>query len=95
MTVRNTTLSHDIRPGPQSQPAIRSISFQDPQAALAGGVGDFKAAPAFGLFFGGFFAMGGLLILGCLLWFDLVYLAYPLAAGYALIGPFAAAGCTR
>lgn len=42
--------------------------------------------------FGAVYAFGGLAILGCLIWFDLVYLAYPLAAGFVLVGPFAAAG---
>jgi uncharacterized membrane protein len=91
MTIQNTTLSSDAQPRPPSAPAIRSITHRDLRAALTAGLEDFKAAPAFGLVFGGFFALGGLIILACLFWLDLVYLAYPLAAGYALIGPFAAA----
>ena len=35
---------------------------------------------------------GGIAILLCLMAFGLVYLAYPLAAGFAMIGPFVATG---
>lgn len=73
-------------------PAIRTIAWRDVREAIHAGVRDFKAAPAFGLFFGGFYALGGLLVVACLAWLGLSYLAYPLAAGYAMLGPFAAAG---
>jgi uncharacterized membrane protein len=73
-------------------PVIRSIAWRDVREAIDAGIADFRAAPGCGLFFGGFYALGGLMILASLVWLDLVYLAYPLAAGYALVGPFAAAG---
>jgi uncharacterized membrane protein len=73
-------------------PSVRSIAWQDVREALDAGVADFRAAPAFGLFFGGIYAAGGLLILACLFWAGMAYLVYPLAAGFVLIGPFAAAG---
>ncbi len=45
-----------------------------------------------GCLFGALYAGGGIVILLCLTAFGLVYLAYPLAAGFALIGPFVAIG---
>ena len=48
--------------------------------------------PLYGLAFGALYAAGGNAILFCLTAFGLVYLAYPLAAGFALIGPFVAIG---
>jgi uncharacterized membrane protein len=42
--------------------------------------------------FGALYAAGGIAILLSLTAFGMVYLAYPLAAGFALIGPFVAIG---
>jgi uncharacterized membrane protein len=56
------------------------------------GLRDFQAMPFYGLLFGALYASGGNVILLCLTAFGLVYLAYPLAAGFALIGPFVAIG---
>lgn len=89
MTQDNDTTTTISRP---QEPVIRQISFNDLVDSLSAGVRDFQAYPAFGLFFGAIYALGGLAILGCALWWDLVYLVYPLAAGFALIGPFVAVG---
>lgn len=78
--------------GRQQEPVIRPIAFNDLVDALSAGLRDFQAYPAFGLAFGGIYALGGLAILGCALWWDLLYLVYPLAAGFVLIGPFVAVG---
>ena len=48
--------------------------------------------PLYGLAFGAFYAAGGIAIVLCLTAFGMVYLAYPLAAGFAMIGPFVAIG---
>ena len=79
-------------PGRRADPVIRRIGFGDLVDALSAGLRDFQAHPAFGLFFGAVYAVGGLVILGCALLWDLVYLVYPLAAGFTLIGPFVAIG---
>ncbi|MFZ5738006.1 MAG: DUF2189 domain-containing protein [Pseudomonadota bacterium] len=73
-------------------PVVRRITIADIAEALGQGLRDFQAAPLYGLAFGAFYAAGGLLILACLTAFHMVYLAYPLAAGFALIGPFVALG---
>ena len=90
--MENLTLAQGVETRPPATPVIGSIALADVRQALRAGFADFRAAPGFGLFFGGFFAAGGIAILSCLFLLDLVYLAYPLAAGYGLIGPFAAAG---
>lgn len=56
------------------------------------GLRDFSAAPLYGLFFSGIYAIGGWLLILLLLYFDLPSLVYPLAAGFALIAPFIASG---
>ena len=43
--------------------------------------------PLYGLAFGALYAAGGIAVLLCLTAFSMVYLAYPLAAGFAMIGP--------
>ena len=75
------------------QPQVRDITGADIVEALAAGIADFRAAPAYGLFFGGFYAIGGLFLLWLTFATGLGYLAYPFAAGFALIGPFVAVGC--
>ncbi|UTD26137.1 DUF2189 domain-containing protein [Bradyrhizobium sp. WD16] len=77
--------------GPRD-PVVRSITASDIAEALAQGLRDFRAAPLYGLAFGAFYALGGLLIVLCVTAFGAVYLAYPLAAGFALVGPFVAVG---
>jgi uncharacterized membrane protein len=59
---------------------------------LGAGLRDFQAAPLYGLAFGAFYAAGGMLIVLSLTAFHMVYLAYPLGAGFALLGPFVALG---
>ena len=73
-------------------PVVRRIAIHDVIEAFIAGLRDFQAAPLFGLFFGGIYALGGLSILMSLTRFGMPYLAYPLAAGFVLIGPFVAVG---
>lgn len=53
---------------------------------------DFAAAPAWGIFFGGGFALAGYALIMLLEYYRSVWLILPLALGFPLIGPFAAAG---
>jgi len=73
-------------------PVVRRITAADVAEALSQGLRDFQAMPLYGLGFGAFYALGGIFIVLSLTSFGLVYLAYPLAAGFALIGPFVAIG---
>ncbi|MCC6776145.1 MAG: DUF2189 domain-containing protein [Hyphomicrobiales bacterium] len=76
----------------RSDPVVRQISAADVAEALGAGLRDFQAAPRYGLAFGVLYALGGLLIVLSVTAAGMVYLAYPLAAGFALIGPFVAIG---
>lgn len=70
----------------------RDLTEADLRAALAAGWDDFKANPAFGLFFAAFYVIGGMLLYfglfarGEAAWF------IPIAAGFPLFAPFAAVG---
>ena len=73
-------------------PVVRRITSADIAEALGQGLRDFQAVPLYGLAFGALYAGGGIVILLSLTAFDMIYLAYPLAAGFALLGPFVAIG---
>jgi uncharacterized membrane protein len=73
-------------------PVVRRITIADIADAFAHGLRDFQALPLDGLAFGALYAAGGIIIVLCLTQLGMVYLAYPLAAGLALLGPFAALG---
>jgi uncharacterized membrane protein len=66
--------------------------IEDIVVSLEKGVRDFRTAPQYGLFFGLAYAAAGWLILALLWYFEMPYLAYPLAMGFAIIAPFAATG---
>src|SRR5512139_3727824 len=73
-------------------PVVRPVGATDIAEALVEGLRDFQALPLYGLCFGALYAAGGIAIVLCLTAFGMVYLVYPLAAGFALIGPFVAIG---
>lgn len=73
-------------------PETRKVSMEDVKAALSAGWSDFKRAPAFGLFFGGVFTLIGVLIAYMLIIQGTSYWVLPVAAGFPLVGPFAAVG---
>lgn len=76
----------------KTDPVVRRISVADVAEALGEGLRDFQAMPSYGLLFGTLYAAGGILIVLSVTVLGMVYLAYPLAAGFALIGPFVAIG---
>lgn len=73
-------------------PEIHTIQAGDILDCLEAGIRDFRAAPKFGVFFGLVYALAGWAIGILLFQMNLPFLAYPLATGFALIAPFAAAG---
>ncbi len=73
-------------------PHLATISFADIGAAFAHGMSDFRQAPVYGLFFGGIFAVAGVIIVASVLWLDMPWMIYPFAIGFPLVGPFAAVG---
>ncbi len=73
-------------------PAVRSVALVDLLEVLAAGLRDFRQAPLHGLSLGAIFVLGGWLLIFLLIYVDLPYLVYPLAAGFALVAPFVATG---
>ena len=72
-------------------PTIRRIGSADIRAALAGGWGDFRENRTDVIFLCVLYPVIGL-VLARLSFFGVLPLLFPLAAGFALIGPFAAIG---
>jgi uncharacterized membrane protein len=91
---RSGTAPTDARPGMRKSqwPDVYKISFDDLIEVTAAGINDFRAAPQYGLFFGGMYAVVGWVLLIMLWFFELHYLVYPIAMGFALIAPFASVG---
>lgn len=84
-------MSADVVTSPRP-PQVASITSDDIHAALRSGWDDFRAAPQFGLFFGGVYALGGIAILLELMLLEQPLWILPLALAFPLIGPFAAVG---
>jgi uncharacterized membrane protein len=77
---------------PPLRPVVRRINADDVYTALRAGWADFRAAPRFGLFFGGVYALIGL-VLFLLFWLvEQPLWIVPFAFAFPLIGPFAAIG---
>jgi uncharacterized membrane protein len=73
-------------------PAVRSIGLNDLRYALAKGLEDFRAMPTHVVFLCLIYPIAGVAIGRATFGYDVVPLLYPLATGFALIGPFAAIG---
>jgi uncharacterized membrane protein len=89
------TIEHDIIMPAETGaelPVVRAIGLDDLVAALAKGWADFKAMPTHVFFIGLIYPAIGLLLFRAMHSFALIPLLYPLAAGFALVGPFAAIG---
>lgn len=71
---------------------VKAASFDDLKHALTNGIADYFRAPVFGLFFGGVYAIGGMLLVYGVIVLGISWLVYPLVIGFALIGPFIATG---
>ena len=76
----------------KSDPVVVRIAATDVVEALGKGLRDFQALPLYGLSFGVLYAAGGVAIVLSLTAFGMSYLAYPLVAGFVLLGPFVASG---
>jgi uncharacterized membrane protein len=73
-------------------PVVRKIAMSDLKDALARGLDDFRAFPTHVIFLSIIYPIIGLVLAGLTLSYDLLPLLFPLAAGFALVGPFAAIG---
>ncbi|GAB4525304.1 MAG: DUF2189 domain-containing protein [Roseibium sp.] len=90
----NTSTPEESRAaaGVRPMPKVNRITVNDVIDALAAGLSDFRRAPVYGLVIGAFFAAGGLFVILSAAALNMTYLSYPAAAGFVLIGPFAAVG---
>src|SRR6058998_2348950 len=73
-------------------PIIRKIGFADLKDAVAKGIDDFWAMPTHAIFVAIIYPFVGLFLARLTFGYAVLPLLYPLAAGFALIGPFAAIG---
>lgn len=76
----------------KTDPVVRQVTFADVSEALIHGLRDFQAAPLYGMALGAIYCFAGAAIVLSVTTLGMSYLAYPLAAGFALIGPFVAVG---
>jgi uncharacterized membrane protein len=75
-----------------SIPTIREISLSDLLDALRLGWEDFKAVPSHAIILCAIYPVLGLLLARTVLGYSVLPLLFPLAAGFAMLGPFAALG---
>jgi uncharacterized membrane protein len=73
-------------------PVIRTIGFAELGRALRRGWEDFKAVPSHAIILCVIYPVLGLVLARAVLGYSVIPLLFPLAAGFALIGPFAALG---
>jgi uncharacterized membrane protein len=77
---------------PAKLPAVRRIGFADLGDALRRGWEDFKAVPSHAIMLCVIYPLLGLALARATMGYSVLPLLFPLAAGFALIGPFAALG---
>jgi uncharacterized membrane protein len=75
-----------------ARPVVRRISPSDLYQSLARGVDDFVAMPSHAVFLCVIYPLFGIFLIGMTLGHATLPLAFPLAAGFALVGPIAAIG---
>ena len=73
-------------------PVIRTIGLSDLHLALQRGWEDFKAVPSHAIILCVIYPVLGLVLARAVHGYSVIPLLFPLAAGFALIGPFAALG---
>jgi uncharacterized membrane protein len=75
-----------------AQLTVRRIGFSDLKDALRAGADDFSAMPTHAMFLAAIYPIVGLLAARLAFGYSILPLLYPLAAGFALVGPLAALG---
>lgn len=76
----------------KSLPEVRRIGLSDLHDALRRGWEDFKAVPSHAIMLCAIYPVLGLMLARAVLGYSVLPLLFPLAAGFALLGPFAALG---
>jgi uncharacterized membrane protein len=88
----NVTPVGQTAPDIASGPIIRRIRLSDLRTALRLGWEDFKAVPSHAIILCVIYPVLGLVLARTVLGYSVLPLLFPLAGGFALIGPFAALG---
>lgn len=78
--------------GSSAVPAIRKIGLADLKDALSKGADDFLAMPTHAIFLCIIYPMIGLVVARLAFGYSVLPLLYPIATGFALVGPLAALG---
>jgi uncharacterized membrane protein len=78
--------------GNPAQPTVRRVAPSDLWQSLKSGIDDFATMPSHALFLCVIYPLLGLFLVGMSLGYAMLPLAFPIAAGFALIGPLAAIG---
>ena len=89
MTQLHALVGADSTP---DRPAVHKINLRDIRDALARGVADFSAMPSHAVFLCLIYPIVGLILARLIVGYAVLPLLFPLAAGFALVGPFAAIG---
>jgi len=76
----------------RARPIVRTIGLRDLKDALAEGIADFSAMPTHAVFLCLIYPIVGIVLARLTLGYAVLPLLFPLAAGFTLIGPFAAVG---
>jgi uncharacterized membrane protein len=84
--------SHILVGTSPARPVVRRISPSDLYQSLAHGIDDFMAMPSHAIFLCVIYPLLGLFLIAMTLNQSMLPLAFPIAAGFALVGPLAAIG---
>jgi uncharacterized membrane protein len=88
----NVTSVAQSGPATAAAPVIRTIGLSDLHRALQRGWEDFKAVPSHAIVLCIIYPVLGLMLARAVHGYSVLPLLFPLAAGFALLGPFAALG---
>jgi uncharacterized membrane protein len=78
--------------GSLARPAIQKITISDLFDALRHGYSDFSAMPSHALFLCLIYPLAAIFVAGLTMGYNILPLAYPIMAGFAVLGPIAAIG---
>ncbi len=94
MASYHSNVASHVRPADEveAELSIRTISLSDLSRALRLGWEDFKEMPSHALMLCAIYPLLGLVLARAVLGYSVLPLLFPLAAGFALLGPFAALG---
>ncbi len=82
----------EVRTVADALPDVQGVSPSDIPAVLAAGWRDFMRAPAFGLFFSGFYVLGGIVLYLVFAAAGQEWWLMPVIVGFPILAPFAAVG---